>query len=315
MIFIKDEEYKQYNYTKIKTEIILNKCPSDYKNEEYYLDIAHDDCRLNQFYIGEQFIDSLRIERTKNHNNQSNMVEPKWSVEIVISEGKTEEEAIQLLSELCEILSLNWVQNYNSFWNHGFCGFSFERAPVECQYAMDNGVFSETNSNGHFASITNVETNVTIQTNIFEFPMTKKFGSHTLQKLNKAFLRALRSQDIETRYILLYYLFEIIYSTQEYQRIKTEYKNTTRAKKAGCNNKIRSEILCRYLKSIEVENYISAGNKVPIDAEILYKIIRARNDLVHRADTSQISQLMYRHLIPLLQQVLRAGRLLDENPE
>lgn len=311
MVFIEDEEYKQYNYTKIKTEIILNKCPSDYKNAEYYLDIAHDDCRLNQFYIGEQFIDSLRIERTKNHNNQSNMVEPKWSVEIVISEGKTEEEAIELLNELCEILSLNLAQNYKFFQNHGFYGFSFETSRVECRYAMEDGVFSKADFSGHYVSIANAETNVTIQTNIFEFPMTKKIGSPTLQKLNKAFLRALRSQDIETRYVLLYYLFEIIYDGAAYQKIKAEYEKT--ASKKG--DEKRSEILYRYLKSIGVKNYIFAEKKITLDAEILYKIIRTRNDLVHRADTSQIFQVMYHHLIPIFQQVLRAEGLLDENPE
>lgn len=309
MIYIED---KQYKYTKIKTEIILNKCPSDYKNVEYYLDVAHDDCQLNQCYIGEQFVESIRIKRKKGHNNQSNMVEPKWSVEIVVSEGKTEEEAIQLLNEFCEILSLNWAQNYELFQNHGFCGFSFEGVPVECRYAMEDGVFNEADFNGYYTSITSVKANATMQTNIFEFPMTKKIGSPTLQKLNKAFLRALRSQDIETRYILLYYLFEIIYDETAYQEIKAEYEKTASKKR----DEKRSEILYRYLKSIEVENYISIGKKeVPIDAKILYKIIRTRNDLVHRADTSQIFQVMYHHLIPILQQVLRAERLLDENPE
>ena len=42
-----------------------------------------------------------------------------------------------------------------------------------------------------------------------------------------------------------------------------------------------------------------------LDAGTLEKISKTRNDLTHRGDQSKVSNLMYNHLIPILQEVMR----------
>ena len=65
-------------------------------------------------------------------------------------------------------------------------------------------------------------------------------------------------------------------------------------------------ILFRYLQQeFNLSEYPSLGKTVILDAGTLEEIIKTRNDLTHRGDQSKVSNLMYNHLIPILQEVMR----------
>lgn len=118
-------------------------------------------------------------------------------------------------------------------------------------------------------------------------------------------MTALKSKDMTSRYLLLYYMFEIIYGTDEYQTIKNVYERecvSKGQKKNGATKK--SEVLLRYLQERGLFEYDSFGNKVTLTVETLNHIIVTRNDLTHRADMSNVSNIMYHHMIPILQQIL-----------
>ena len=114
---------------------------------------------------------------------------------------------------------------------------------------------------------------------------------------------ALRCKDKISRYILLYYLFEIMYATPQYQQLKNNFKPTSVTIN---NNKKRSLILFQYLQQeFDLNEYPSLGKTVTLTAGTLEEIIISRNDLTHRGDQSKVSGLMYNHLIPILQEILR----------
>ena len=81
-------------------------------------------------------------------------------------------------------------------------------------------------------------------------------------------------------------------------------------KKAGVKknaNEKRSELLCQYLQQefgiTEYRHFDKQSNLTP---DTLCEIIRTRNDLTHRADTSKITKIMYHHMLPILQCVLKS---------
>ena len=68
----------------------------------------------------------------------------------------------------------------------------------------------------------------------------------------------------------------------------------------------RSMILFQYLQQeFDLNEYPSLGKTVILDVGALEEVINTRNDLTHRGDQSKVSGLMYNHLIPMLQEVLR----------
>ena len=97
------------------------------------------------------------------------------------------------------------------------------------------------------------------------------------------------------------------------ETLKKQYEETNPSSggtKNNCNkntgDKKRSVILFQYLQQeYGLKKYLSLGKSVVLDADTLEKIIKARNDLTHRGDQSKVTLLMYHHLIPILQEILR----------
>lgn len=140
----------------------------------------------------------------------------------------------------------------------------------------------------------------TVQQNIFELPTTFRLPNLLTVELKSAFLNAMRSTDPIARYILLYYMFEIMYQTEEYKSIQSSISG-----KKPSN--MRSQILFEYLKhQFHLITYDSFSEKIDLTQETIGEIIKTRNDLTHRADSSQVSKMMYHHLLPILQQVLQS---------
>lgn len=295
--------YDQFTYTKVNVPITLKICPSDHDGSDYFVDVNCDMYAQECCYIGEQYIEKIQIQRTRSSQVQLETVEPQWLVELIIRDGKTEEEIIHIVESLCEILSYNFALKDNCIQHSGFAGFIFHHMDIRRSYAMDDGIFGDEDL-VRSGSVSQQSLTV-IQTNIFELPQTVKLQSELLKKLSSAFMTALKSKDKTSRYLLLYYMFEIIYGTDEYQAIKKMYERECVSKGIRQNGATKkSEILLRYLQERGVSEYDSFGNKVTLTVETLNNIIVTRNNLTHRADMSNVSNIMYHHMIPILQQIL-----------
>lgn len=292
---------EQYSYTKITVPIKLLKSPSDYDDCIYYLDIIGDDFSQERCYIGTQKIEELKILRLKEADCEHDQI-AEWKLEMIVCGGKTEEEIIAILDELCIEFSLRFIRYYKFFQNSGFDGFSYDRFHLERKYAYEDKVFSDNAMNMYCGSI-EMKTRSAIDRKVFKLPKKIKPQNEHKDKLTDAFLEALRCKDKISRYILLYYLFEIMYGTDEYQVLKEKYKLTYG--KEQCK-KDRNIILFQYLQQeFDLREYSSLGNSVMLDADTLETIIKTRNDLTHRGNQSKVSSLMYNHLLPILQEVMR----------
>ena len=295
--------YDQFAYTKVNVPITLKICPLDYDGSDYYVDVHCDMYVQECCYIGEQFIEKMLVQRTRSSQVQMELVEPQWLVELIIPGGKTEEEIICIVESLCEILSFHFALKDNLIQNSGLTGFAFRYIDIQRRYAMGDGVFGDEDLVRR-GNVSQQSLNV-IPANIFELPQTTNLQSELLKKLSRAFMTALKSKDMTSRYLLLYYMFEIIYGTDEYQTIKNTYENECISKGKKKNGIVKkSEILLRYLQKKGIFEYDSFERKVTLTEQTLYNIIETRNDLTHRADMSNVSNIMYHHMMPILQQIL-----------
>lgn len=292
---------EQYSYTKISVPIKLLKSPSDFDGSSYFLDIIGDDSSQEQCYIGTQKVEELKILRLKEADCEHDQI-AEWKLEMIVSGGKTEEEIIMILNELCTEFSLKYIQYYKYFQNSGFEGFSFDRFHLERRYAYEDKVFSDDAMSLYCGPI-EIKTRSAIERKVFKLPKKAKSKNEFRDKLTDAFLVALRCKDKISRYVLLYYLFEIMYATPQYQQLKNNFKPTSGTINSDTK---RSLILYQYLRQeFALNKYPSLGKTVILDAGTLEKIIITRNDLTHRGDQSKVSNLMYNHLIPILQEVMR----------
>lgn len=292
---------EQYSYTKITVPIKLLKSPSDYDDSIYYLDIIGDDFCQEQCYVGTQKIEKLKIIRYKEVDCEHDQI-AEWKLEMTICGGKTEEEIIAILNTLCTEFSLKFIRYYKYFQHSGFEGFSYDRLHLERKYAYDDKMFSD-NAMSMYCGQIEMKTRSAIERKVFKLPKKAKPKNEYKEKLTDAFLKALKCKDKISRYILLYYLFEIMYGTEEYQALKEKYKSTYG--KEQCK-KDRNKILLQYLqREFGIKEYSALGKTVMLNAETLEAIIHTRNDLTHRGDTAMVSNLMYNHLLPILQEVMR----------
>ena len=292
---------EQYSYTKITVPIKLLKSPSDYDDSIYYLDIIGDDFCQEQCYVGTQKIEKLKIIRYKKADCEHDQI-AEWKLEMTICGGKTEEEIIAILNTLCTEFSLKFIRYYKYFQHSGFEGFSYDRLHLERKYAYDDKMFSD-NAMSMYCGQIEMKTRSAIERKVFKLPKKAKPKNEYKEKLTDAFLKALKCKDKISRYILLYYLFEIMYGTEEYQALKEKYKSTYG--KEQCK-KDRNKILLQYLqREFGIKEYSALGKTVMLNAETLEAIIHTRNDLTHRGDTTMVSNLMYNHLLPILQEVMR----------
>lgn len=294
------EDYQQFQYTQICARITLERNPSDHEENEYYLDIACENLYQQNCYVGTQRLEEIHISRLKSSDNGQHFCAPQWKVQIIIAEVKTELEVYQLLQDLCKVFSFSCAVTYQGFEYSGLYGFSFQPINVVRRYAKADRIFGDSDMNC-YGKIRCLAKDI-VKKNIFQLPQAQSVVSPIVEKLKESFLIALKSKDAISRYLLLYYLFEIMYESSEYQAIKQEYDSRTNCKKD--RNEKRSEILHQYLqREFGITTYRSFGGETLLTPEILCKIIQTRNDLTHRADTSAISQVMYRHMIPILQKI------------
>lgn len=213
----------QYSYTKITVPIKLLKSPSDFDDSIYYLDIIGDDFSQEQCCIGTQKVEELKMLRLKEADCEHDQI-AEWKLEMIVSGGKTEEEIIMILNELCTEFSLKYIRYYKYFQNSGFEGFSFDRFHLERRYAYEDKVFSD-DAMSLYCSPIEIKTRSAIERKVFKLPKKAKSKNEYKDKLTDAFLKALKCKDKISRYILLYYLFEIMYGTDEYKELKSSTKN------------------------------------------------------------------------------------------
>ena len=193
----------QYSYTKITVPITLPQSPSDYDDSIFYLDIIGDDSFQEQCYIGTQRIEDLKIIRLKEADCENDQ-KAEWKLEMTVCGGKTEEEVLAILNELCVAFSLKYVRSYKYFQHSGFEGFSYDRMHLERRYAFQDKVFTD-EAFSMYCSVFQVKTISKIENKVFKLPKRPKIRDERSEKLTSAFLEALKCNDKISRYILLYY--------------------------------------------------------------------------------------------------------------
>lgn len=299
MLFI--DNYEQYSYTKIIVPITLQESPSDYDELSYYLDVREDDVYQKDRYVGKQKIEEMKISRVENADCEHNRI-AMWRLEMIIQGGKNEEEVITILNDICVVFSLKFIQYYKFFEHCGFAGFSYDRMRLERKYAYEDRNFSE-DAFSMYCRPPEIKTCSTIDNKIFKLYKKAKPENEKKKQYTSAFLVAMQCRDKISRYILLYYLFEIMYATNEYQALKEKYKSAYGKERCKID---RNVILFQYLEQeFDLKEYSSLGKSIMLDAKTLDEIINTRNDLTHRGDLSKVSILMYHHMIPILQEVIK----------
>ena len=312
MIFLKPEDYSNFKYTKINVPITLNECPSDHKSSSYLLDVNCNSFSQQNCYIGTQKIERLTIQRAEKADASNSQTFAKWNVELEIAEVKTEDEVIELLDKLCDMFSIAFIKEYGAFQHSGFEGFSYRTMDVRRRYTGEDGRYGDTVFNRYCGMVSTRNISI-VQQNIFTLPESIKDKPEKYIELEKAFLTAMKSRDEVSRYILLYYMFELMYDTDEYDNLKKNYKQVNKTfevsdedDKFRKSNKKRSELLYQYLHQVfGIVEYSHFSQTYALNPEILFKIITVRNDLAHRADKTNVNAIMYGHMLPILQSVLR----------
>lgn len=311
MIFLKPEDYSNFKYTKINVPITLNECPSDHKSSSYLLDVNCNSFSQQNCYIGTQKIERLTIQRAEKADASNSQTFAKWNVELEIAEVKTEDEVIELLDKLCDMFSITFLEEYRLFQHSGFEGFSYHFMDVRRRYAGEDGRFGDTVFNRYCIEVSMCNVSM-ISNNVFSLPESIKDKPKKYIELETAFVTAMKCRDEVSRYILLYYMFELMYDTDEYKNLKKNYKQEN--KTSGVpdeddnflkSNKKRSELLYKYLHQVfGIVEYFHFSQTYTLNPEILFKIITVRNDLTHRVDKTNLNAILYGHMLPILQQVL-----------
>lgn len=298
MVFLDD--YSEFAYTKIQVPITLEKCPSDREGEESYIDVVVDHYAQQNCYIGEQRVLEFHVER-QGARQAGAMRESTWLVTIILPGPKTEDEVIPILDDLCRGISLRCALCFEMFQYCGLGGFSYRNYEVKRSYAKADHIFGDIDFN-HYCGYLGTQRKNSMANNVFALPERKLQTVPLYDRFCTAFMKALKCRDGISRYILLYYLFEIMYSTNEYRRIKERYRAAGKPERS-----YRSEILYEYIRqTARLESYNTFEGPVQLKSETLNKIITVRNNLTHRADDSEISKLMYSHLLPILQQFIKS---------
>lgn len=306
MVLLNPSDYQNFKFTRINVPITLSTCPPDNEDSSYNLNVNCDHLCQENCYIGTQKVKRIDIQRVQKADTLQEIVPPRWNVEILLDEVKKENEVLCLLDELCRIFSLACGKYHNIFQYSGLSGFTYQATDVRRSYALEDGFFGDFDFNFHCGHVESRRLTI-LPENVLILPHTDCSESPFAQQLHNAFLTAMNCRDAISRYILLYYLFEIMYLTPEYQKIKAAFEKTSTQKKHCDSTQKRSELLYQYLnQEFSIQEYQSFGQQFRLTPNILCEIIKTRNDLAHRADTSKISNMMYHHLLPILQSVLNS---------
>ena len=284
--------YGQYNFTKIEAIILAEECPSDVKENEYWVDIAVDSYTQDSCYIGNQKIEHICIKR----NPKTNERKFSWSISVVVAKSMCETESLDLLAKYCCILSQKSAMCL-SYQDYGFIGFRADPLSVHRYYSLDGNVY--TDHDCLRVGMVHFESTSKLQENVFSLPLSSESTDPFREKLLNAYIVALRSKDIVSRYILLYYLLEIIYKSAEWPQYK---ENASKVDKKRWKYIALHEY---FLNKFGLKEYLSFGKSYPLSPDIFKEIIDVRDGLVHWADQSKIRDVLYHHFIPILQAALK----------
>ncbi len=302
MLYLHDEEIKAYRYTKIEVPLTLEQSPSDDADSAHYLDIGCDQYRENDCYIGSYHIDHISFTRKSAVMDAMNA--SRWDVSITLTGGLTEKEVCTLLDTLCDHLTLACCKTEHQFQYGGITGFTYRMYEIRRRYANNADAFGDFAINQYCGPV-EIHTCSKLPPTVLALSKKQEANTALSKVLNQAFLTAMKSKDAVSRYILLYYMFEILYASDAYQSIKQDYERQHPGVKVHPDQK-RSALLCQYLRlAFDIRAYQSFDRQFELTPAILFEIISVRNDLTHRADTTKISLLMYRHMLPILQELIR----------
>lgn len=200
MITLKDEDYRKFRYTKIQVPIMLRECPSDWEDSAHYLDVHCDSLSQKNCFIGARKIEQIHIRRLQAAKSGTDIVPPRWTVEIVLAEVLREQEASRLLDDLCETFSLACGKQNSLFQYSGLGEFTYRSSEIQRSYAGEDGVFGDRDFN-HFCGYVESQTLNTLSEEVFLLPKVFSPKPELTRKLEKAFLTAMYSRDAVSRYL------------------------------------------------------------------------------------------------------------------
>lgn len=290
------DNYDKYKFTKISVPIVLKKCPSDHKTSEYYYDVLGDKYVQESCFIDECLVNKIVLEREKEKNILN---EPKWHVTLIIPEFLIYEKAINLMEKYVYCLAVNCIKDLYYLQNSGFSGFSFDENLADIRYGETVDEI-DVQDLTYSAKLINIGFTVKMNS-IFDLPTQPIKKTELHSRIERTFLSALKCNDMYARFVLLYYVFEILYSTKEYKQTEISYLKLHKGK----SRKNRKSVLFIYLsKVIKLTEYQNVKETKPLKEDILEDIILTRNNLVHRGRSRKVSQLLYKDMIPIIRQVL-----------
>ena len=289
MLIISD--YSQFRFTKIEAVVFLDECPSDVKENEYWVELDVDSYSEDSCFIGNQKVEHIQVCRNSNKDSSA-----KWNLMMVIEKSLCETEVHSILAMYCDIISRKCAQSV-LFQDYGFSGFSFDPLSVRRFYSSDG--ISYTDYDCVRVGLVKFSSKNKIRESVLSLPKHEITTDPLKEELARAYMIALKSKDIVARYILMYYLLEIIYKSNSWGK----YANSAKLKDG---KRWRYLALQEYFESeFHICEYSSFGKNHTITSDIFEQVITVRNDLTHRADQSKIRNLLYYHLIPIIQAVLK----------
>lgn len=234
------------------------------------------------------------MEKEKTESN-----EPKWQVTLIIPEVLVYEKAINLLKNYVYCLSANCIKDLHYLQNSGFSGFSFDENLADIKYGETADKIEVKDLN---YSVKLISTGITVKTNnVFNLPTQPTQKTELRSQIERTFLSALKCNDMDARFVLLYYVFEIIYSSKEYKQIEREYSKRHKGK----SRRNRKTVLFIFLtQEIKLTKYKNIEETKTLKEDVLEDIILTRNNLVHRGNSPKVSQILYKDMIPIIRQIL-----------
>ena len=287
-------DYSNFKYTKIITPIYMLESPTDDMGGRHFVNVNIDSHTQSNCYIGNQFVDSISVERMPVSDGNSAI----WRVTIVVTDVLSEENVFVLLRQYCEIISKQ-CSIYVYCRSNGFRGFGFNRIDVLISYSEDGIAYVD--NNGFRVGMGGITTRSTVMQNVFLLSKTNK-QTALQNKIADAYVAALKSGEMVSRYILLYRVIELIKGTKEMESYRAEAEQTLISQ--GITKKEwQARAICEFIrKEFGVCKY---SNNVTLTVDILRQIIIVRNSMAHESDLTNVSRMLYDHFIPIVQAILR----------
>ena len=286
-------DYSKFNYTKIKVPIYMIESPSDDRGERHFVNVNIDSHTQSKCYIGNRFIDSVKVERISVPNNNS----AKWCVTIIVSDVLNKGEIFALLRQYCEIITKQ-CSIYVYCGSNGFRGFGFDQIDVLTSYSDDGITYIA--DNDFRIGMGEITTKITVMQNVFLLNQSKK-KAILLQQIEDAYVAALKSGDMVSRYILLYRVIELIKGSKEMESYRADAEKMLISQ--GITKKEWQALaIYEFLrKEFGVSEY---RDNITLTVDTLRQIIIVRNDMAHESDLTNVRRTLYDHFIPIVQAIL-----------